>query len=66
MIQYVRYGIFLIWSKIMDIINFVWLFLGDLYNSGGPRVRWVLWFWVAFLFLYLIIGKYERIHAGNY
>jgi len=48
----------------MDFVDIVYRFLTDMYNSGGAKVRWVDWIWAAFVFLYLIIGKYERIHAG--
>jgi protein-S-isoprenylcysteine O-methyltransferase Ste14 len=37
----------------------------EIYDAGGPAVRWIIWFWVAFVFLYWLLGKYEKIHSSN-
>lgn len=35
------------------------------YNAGGAQMRWVVWIWCAFIFLYLLLGKYDSIHKKS-
>lgn len=46
-------------------IAFAWDYIKNIYHAGGARVRWVLWFWCAFIFLYIVLGKYDSIHKQN-
>lgn len=46
-------------------IAFAWDYIKNIYHAGGARVRWVLWFWCAFIFLYIVLGKYDSIHKKN-
>lgn len=49
------------WSVITIIIEF----LTGVYHAGGAKTRWVVWIWCAFIFLYLLLGKYDSIHKKN-
>ena len=40
-------------------------FLINVYHAGGAKIRWVVWIWCAFIFLYVLLGKYDSIHKKN-
>ena len=47
----------------IDIIGILIRFIVDVYHSGGPILRWLVWIWVAFLYTYVLLGRYERINS---
>ena len=49
------------WSFLKIIIDFA----TGVYHAGGAKIRWVLWIWCAFIFLYVLLGKYDSIHKKN-
>ena len=49
------------WDFIKTIIDYTI----KVYNAGGAKVRWVVWIWCAFIFLYVLLGKYDSIHKKN-
>lgn len=48
-----------------DIITVIIGFLSELYHAGGAKTRWVVWVWCAFIFLYVLLGKYDSIHRKD-
>ena len=45
-----------------DLLELVIKFAVNIYHAGGAKIRWVVWFWAAFVFLYLLLGQYDAIH----
>ena len=45
-----------------DLLEIVLKFVVTIYHAGGAKIRWVVWFWAAFVFLYLLLGQYDAIH----
>ena len=48
-------------SAIVFVVNII----ERVYHAGGAQVRWVVWIWCAFIFLYILLGKYDSIHKRN-
>lgn len=40
-------------------------FIINVYHAGGAKIRWVVWIWCAFIFLYVLLGKYDAIHKKD-
>lgn len=45
-----------------EFLSILWGIVTNVYHAGGAKTRWVIWFWVAFVFLYVLLGKYDTIH----
>ncbi len=48
-----------------DFVNTAIDFITRVYNAGGAKIRWVIWIWCAFIFLYVLLGKYDAIHKKD-
>ena len=46
------------WDLVMAAIDYI----THVYHAGGAKIRWVVWIWCAFVFLYWLLGKYDAIH----
>lgn len=46
-----------VWNIILDFLSWA-------YHNGGLSLRWVLWIWMAFLFMYGLLRAYERINVS--
>lgn len=50
---------------VFEILEFSWNIITNIYHAGGAKIRWVVWFWIAFIFLYVLLGKYDMIHKNS-
>lgn len=48
-----------------DLIQAGIVFVTSVYHAGGAKIRWVVWIWCAFIFLYVLLGKYDSIHKKD-
>lgn len=48
-----------------NMFELISIFVSDAYNILGPYFRWVVWLWVAFMFLYVVLFLYEQIHPES-
>lgn len=46
----------------LEFLSIIWGVITNVYHAGGAKTRWVIWFWAAFVFLYILLGKYDTIH----
>lgn len=48
-----------------ELVLVIWNFFVEMYHAGGAQVRWVVWIWCAFIFLYVLLGIYDSIHKQS-
>lgn len=48
-----------------EALVILWEIINNVYHAGGAKTRWVIWFWAAFIFLYVLLGKYDTIHKNK-
>jgi len=46
---------------IIELFLLFWNFMSDMYHAGGASLRWVIWGWAAFLCLYFVLSRYDKI-----